>query len=96
MRDAGSNPVPGVTVTFTAPGSGASARFSGLTTATAVTDVSGIATPPTLTANGTTGSYAVTATAPGVATPASFNLTNTAVPLGSLTGSVTSSTAAAV
>ena len=95
VRDAGSNPVSGVTVTFTAPGSGASARFSGLTTATAVTNASGIATAPTLTANGTTGTYAVTATAPGVATPASFNLTNTAVPLGSLTGSVTNSTAAA-
>ena len=38
VRDAGGNPVSGVTVTFTAPGSGSSARFSGLTTATAVTD----------------------------------------------------------
>jgi len=83
-----------VTVTFTAPGSGASARFSGSATATAVTNSSGVATAPTLTANGTTGSYTVTATAPGVATPASFNLTNTAVSVGSLSGSVTTASTA--
>ena len=29
VRDAGNNPVSGVTVTFTAPGSGASASFGG-------------------------------------------------------------------
>jgi hypothetical protein len=80
-----------VTVTFTAPGSGASAQFGGSATATAVTNSSGVATAPALTANGTTGSYTVTATAPGVATPANYALTNTATPVGSLSGSVTTS-----
>jgi hypothetical protein len=51
-----------------------------------VTNSSGVATAPTLTANGTTGSYTVTASAPGVATPASFTLTNTAMSVGSLSG----------
>src|ERR1700682_2715068 len=37
VRDAGTNPVPGVTVTFTAPVSGASASFAGSATATGVT-----------------------------------------------------------
>ena len=79
VKDASSNPVSGVTVTFTAPGSGASGTFSGgLTTATATTNSSGVATAPTFTANGTTGTYTVTATVSGVATPANFNLTNTA------------------
>ena len=94
VRDAGSNPVAGVTVTFTAPASGASARFGGSATATATTNGSGVATAPTLTANGTAGSYTVTATAPGVATPANFNLTNMAMPVGSWSGSVTTSSAA--
>jgi hypothetical protein len=80
VRDASGNPSSGVNVTFTAPASGASARFSGATTATAVTNASGIATAPTLAANGTTGSYLVTASAPGVPTTASFSLTNSATP----------------
>jgi hypothetical protein len=84
-----------VTVTFTAPGSGASASFSGLTTATAVTNSSGIATAPALTANGTIGSYTVTAAVSGIPTPASFSLTNTAAPVTSLTGSVNTSMAGA-
>src|SRR5262249_18013178 len=67
------------------PGSGASARFSGASTATAVTDATGVATAPTLTANGTTGSYAVSASASGAGTPASFALTNTT---GSTTGQI--------
>ena len=97
VRDAGSNPLAGVTVTFTAPASGATARFSGLATATATTNINGVATAPALTANGTEGSYTVTASVSGVAAPANFNLTNTTVPfpLPSLAGSVTSSTAAA-
>src|SRR5262249_47621581 len=37
VRDANNNPVPDVTVTFTAPENGASARFGSLTIATAVT-----------------------------------------------------------
>ena len=93
VLDAGNNPVPGVTVTFTAPTSGATARFGGSTTATATTNGSGIATAPTLTANGTLGSYAVTASAPGVATPANFSLTNVGMVAGSLIGSVNASSA---
>ena len=86
VRDAGSNLVPGVTVTFTAPASGATATFGGSATATATTNASGVATAPTLTANGTAGSYTVTASAPGVGTPANFALTNATMAAGSLTG----------
>jgi hypothetical protein len=75
VRDPSSNPVSGVTVTFTAPASGASARFGGAATATAVSNASGVAQAPTLTANGTTGTYAVTATAGSLST--SFALANT-------------------
>ena len=78
VKDAGGNPLSGVTVTFTAPGSGASATFSGSASATAVTNTSGVATAPALTANGQAGSYTVTASVAGVATPASFSLTNVA------------------
>ena len=55
VRDAGNNPVPGVTVTFTAPGSGASGTFAvtGTNVATAPTNASGIASAPAFTANGT-------------------------------------------
>jgi len=77
VKDAGSNPVSGVTVTFAAPASGASGSFAGGVT-TAVTNSSGVATSRVFTANGTGGSYAVTATVSGVTTPASFALTNTA------------------
>ncbi len=78
VKDSGGNALSGITVTFTAPASGASGTFSGgLTTVTATTAANGQATAPTFTANGTTGSYTVTASAPGVATPASFSLTNT-------------------
>ena len=76
VRNASSNPVSGIAVTFTAPASGASARFSGSATATAVTDLSGVATAPTLTANGQAGSYIVAASVAGVSTPANFSLTN--------------------
>ena len=92
VRDASSNPVSGVTVTFTAPGSGASANFSGSLTATATTNSSGAATAPTLTANGTTGNYTVAASVSGIPTPANFNLSNTTantLQLSSATYSVT-------
>ncbi len=82
VRNAGNAPVAGVSVTFTAPTSGASGLFGTLPSATAVTDAMGVATAPTLTANSVggnlVGNYAVIATVSGVATPASFNLTNTA------------------
>ena len=80
VTDAGGQPVSGVTVTFTAPASGASGSFgAGGATASVVSGTNGVATAPVFTANATTGSYAVTAAVSGVATPASFSLTNTAV-----------------
>jgi hypothetical protein len=76
VLDASSAPVPGITVTFVAPGSGASA---GLSASTCTTNAAGqCPTGIVATANGTVGSYAVTASVAGVATPATFNLTNTA------------------
>lgn len=77
VRDAGSNPVPGILVTFTAPGTGASAAFPGGNTAT--TDANGIAAV-SVSANGATGSYTVNATVAGVGGPASFPLTNNPKP----------------
>jgi len=83
-------PVPGATVTFTAPSTGVSGTFPGkLTAITAVTNPSGLATASAFTANSTAGNYTVTATVDGAASPANFALTN-AVPgstsLGGLIG----------
>ncbi|HEY9502810.1 MAG TPA: Calx-beta domain-containing protein, partial [Pyrinomonadaceae bacterium] len=72
------NPVSGLSVTFTAPASGASGTFANATnTVTVATDGSGIATASLFTANNTAGSYNVTATAPSVPGSATFSLTNT-------------------
>ena len=68
--------VSGVSVTFTAPASGASGSFS--SSATVTTDVSGVATAPTFTANGIAGTYNVTATLVGTSLTATFSLKNTA------------------
>jgi uncharacterized protein (TIGR03437 family) len=73
--------VPGVTVTFTAPGSGASGTFAGGVN-TAVTNSNGVATAAAFTADMIAGGpYNVTASAttPDQASPAtaSFSLTNT-------------------
>ncbi|MDP3236610.1 MAG: Ig-like domain-containing protein [Myxococcales bacterium] len=73
VRDAFGNAVPGATVTFAAPGSGASASL----TAAATTNALG-QTQVTPTANATAGAYSVTASVAGVMTPATFALTNTA------------------
>jgi subtilisin family serine protease len=79
VRDGSSNPVVGVTVTFSAPTSGASGSFAGFgTIATAITNASGIATTPTFTANGVSGSFNITATVSGASSPAAFSLTNVA------------------
>jgi hypothetical protein len=81
VKDAGGNPVPNVSVIFTAPGSGATGVFSnGLATYTTTTNSSGIAPSLAFTANSTFGSYSVTAAVSGVATPASFSLTNFLAP----------------
>ena len=76
VTDAASNPAPAVTVTFTAPASGPSATFNGSVTATAVTDISGVAVSPLPLANNVDGPYTVSASVPGL-DPASFALTNT-------------------
>ena len=74
VTDAGGLPVQGVTVSFAAPGSGASAVLS---SPTAVTNASGQASV-TATANGTVGGpYTVAATVTGLAGAANFSLTNT-------------------
>jgi hypothetical protein len=73
VTDGSSNPVNGVTVTFRAPSSGASATLS---SSTAVTNSSGVASV-TATANAIAGGYTVTASVNDVSTPASFSLTNT-------------------
>jgi len=72
--------IAGVTVRFATPTSGPSGLFGGSNTATAVTDSSGIATAPTLTANSIAGTYVVTASVGGGVPVAVFNLTNLAVP----------------
>jgi len=75
VRDSSGNPASGVTVTFTAPGSGASGTFAG-GVKTAITNASGVATSAVFTANTKTGSYTVTAKVSGVSAAASFALTN--------------------
>ncbi len=72
VKDGFGNPMPGVTVTWSAPTSAASATFSGPTKA--LTNGSGMATIGAI-ANSIFGSYAVTAQVGTVS--ASFNLTNT-------------------
>ena len=90
VKDLGGNPVSGVTVTFSAPGTGASGAFAG-GVVTATTDTTGAATAAAFTANGTAGSYSVTATVTGVATPATFALTNTQGAPASVTVATTNS-----
>ncbi len=74
VKDASGNVVSGVTITFTAPASGASGTFAGVNTAT--TDATGVATAATFTANATGGAFTVNASVAGVATPAPYLLTN--------------------
>ena len=76
--DSNQNPVSGVSVTFTAPPTGASGAFASNSTSseTDTTNASGVATSSTFTANATAGSYTVTATVAGVATATNFTLTN--------------------
>ena len=81
VRDAASQPVPGVGVTFAAPATGARAAL-GSTSAT--TGANG-QTSVTATAGTVAGSYSVTATATGVATAATFTLANTAGAAASIT-----------
>jgi Bacterial Ig-like domain (group 3)/FG-GAP-like repeat/Beta-propeller repeat/Divergent InlB B-repeat domain len=83
VQDAEGNPVPNVTVTFAAPASGASATFpGGGSSATGVTNASGIATSPVPAANGTAGGYLVSASVGALVAPDAFSLTN--LPLGQI------------
>ncbi len=75
VTDAYNNPIGGLTVTFTAPATGASATLSASTCTTGTTGSCSV----TATANGTTGSYSVTAAVSGL-TSVSFALTNEAIP----------------
>jgi hypothetical protein len=77
VQDAYANPVPSVTVTFTAPGNGASGTFAGGMN-TAMTNGGGEATAAAFTANNLAGSYTVAASIQAVASTANFSLTNTA------------------
>jgi hypothetical protein len=78
VKSSGGTPVAGVSVTFTAPSSGASGTFSNSTTTiTVATNSSGVAVAP-FTANSIYGTYTVTATAAGL-TGVSFTLTNLAL-----------------
>jgi hypothetical protein len=74
VEDSDGNPLTGVSVTFTAPASGASGMFATSTnTETDVTDASGNATSSVFTSNTTPGAVTVAATATGT-TPANFIL----------------------
>ncbi len=72
VKNAAGVALPGVSVTFTAPLTGASGAFT--VSATVTTNGSGIATAPAFTANTVAGTYNVTAKAGSVST--SFLLTN--------------------
>jgi len=78
VLDGNGSPVAGQTVTFSAPGNGASGVFqsSGKNTTTAVTNTGGLATASTFTTNGIAGSYIVTTMAAGIGSPAEFHLEN--------------------
>jgi protocatechuate 3,4-dioxygenase beta subunit len=77
VRDADGNPVPGVSVTFSAPTSGASGTFAGGgTSVTVMTDSDGVAVAPTFTANDQPGGFVVEASVAQVSQPAVFALVN--------------------
>ena len=79
VEDIDNNPVQGVSVSFTAPSSGASGTFANNTITTqATTNSSGVAAATIFTANTQAdGPYNVTASATGL-TPVNFSLTNLA------------------
>jgi hypothetical protein len=91
VEDSNGNPVNGATVTFTAPGSGASGSFAGGVN-TATTNSLGMATAGVFTANGTAGSFTVNANVGGVSRTARFRLTNQASTSGPSSVSSTSGT----
>ena len=98
------NPVSGVSVTFSAPASGASGSFASGGNCTSnpqtyqcvvTTTASGQASASALAANTTTGTYSVTTAASGVAAPPAFSETNlrvTAASVASGTGTTSLTT----
>ncbi len=79
VRDAAGNPVSQAIVTFAAPVGGPTATFAGgANTATALTNNSGVATSPPLTANSVAGAFTVSASVAGLSATAAFALTNVA------------------
>ena len=87
VTNGGGSPVGGVSVTFTAPTTGASGYFA--VNPVVITNSGGLATAPLFFANSIAGSYSVTANVTGapLGTPASFALTNTVGAASSLTPS---------
>jgi len=79
VTDTSGNSIPGVSVVFTAPASGASGTFGGVSTVSVATGERGTASA-TFTANGTPGTYTVSAAATAVTGQATFSLTNVATP----------------
>jgi YVTN family beta-propeller protein len=77
VTDATNAPVPGITVSFSAPTTGPGGTFAGGVN-TAITNANGVATSAVFTANASVGSYMVTATVAGLGASVSFSLTNTA------------------
>jgi Zn-dependent metalloprotease len=76
--DKNGDPVPGKTVTYTAPASGASAVFSntGTNVSTAQTDASGIAVSSGFSTNMVAGRFNIQATVNGLADAANFKISN--------------------
>jgi len=90
------SPMGNVTVTFTAPATGASGVFANNTnTYSGTTNPNGIITATNFKANTKAGSYSVTASASG-ATSATFSLTNTALAPATITATKGSNQTAAL
>lgn len=80
VKDYAGKPMVGATVMFSTPTNGPSASFAGSVTALVTSNGFGIATAPTLTANGSPGGYQVIASVKGAGeSPTYFNLTNSPV-----------------
>jgi Bacterial Ig-like domain (group 1) len=74
VKDQLGNAVPGASVTFSSPASGAGVGFTA--SSSVLTDDQGIAISPALTANAQAGSFQAFATTVNAASPAAFDLTN--------------------
>lgn len=92
VTDSSGNPVPGLSVTFATPSSGAGLVLS---SGTAITNNSGLASV-TATSNTVAGTYTLTASVPGVPNLVTFALTNTAGPPASIVAAAGTPQTAAV